>query len=495
MTTDGKPSSAPFPWASERFRRPAAPRTAALPANSCASGWNEETPPLKGHPSKLFVELTTRCNLACPMCVKQSPGSGILPGDMPREVFNALLPALPNTRTLILNGIGEPLLHPDLAEYIQIAKAAMPPDGSVGFQTNGLLLDEAAASSLVRAGLDRICLSLDAVSPDTLGQTRPEGHGTDLRQAFDALRAARRKFPGSRLQAGIEFVLMRDNLRQLPEVLRWSADRGADFAIVTHLLPYESGQVPQSVFDSNTDRAVELFHRWKKRAESEGIDLCRYFFVNFYKFYRTPEEQRIVDFVREMVNDARDREVFLHLRNLLARDEMLAAEVADTFGSARAVAEKVGLELKLPALAPSSDRKCDFIHDGSAMVSWDGGVHPCYFLWHRYQCCFSYWRKYVPGLESPWGSSAALHFTYWQKNVTARVFGYLKEKGILEIWNDPSFVAFRTEALGNEYPYCSNCNLVPCDYLTADEFERDCFDTSVPCGDCFWGSGIFNCLR
>jgi putative metalloenzyme radical SAM/SPASM domain maturase len=452
-------------------------------------------PALRGQPSKLFVELTTRCNLKCQMCVKQSQGNGIRQGDMSRETFLALVPAFPYIESLVLNGIGETLLHPELEEFIRIAKKHMPQGSWVGFQSNGLLLDEQRALSLVEAGLDRICLSLDAVCPDMFRKIREGGEVDDLDQAFTALRNAVHANPESRLQVGVELVVMRDNLHQLPEVLRWSASKGANFAIVTHLLPYEFEQVCQSVFDPNTDKAVEHYHVWKKRADAEGIDLSQYFFINFYKFFRTAEEQRVVDFVRDMVADARSKDIFLHVRNLIARDEPLAEEVAMVFDRAQQVALEVGLDLKLPEMSPRKERRCDFIEGGSALVSWDGAVHPCYFLWHRFQCYFSYWRKYVPGLNAAWGSGAALHYTHWRKNVVPRSFGALEEQGILAIWNDPSFLAFRREVLDDEFPYCSNCNLVPCDYLAAEEFEKDCYNTTVPCGDCFWGLGIFNCLQ
>ncbi|MEI8355330.1 MAG: radical SAM/SPASM family putative metalloenzyme maturase [Deltaproteobacteria bacterium] len=482
----------PFPWESDLFRHPV--DRGGIPTRSTRENL-ATTPALQNHPSRLFVELTTRCNLACQMCVKQSGGSDIRQGDISRENFLALVPAFPHIEALILNGTGESLFHPDLDDFIRIAKEVMPSDSWVGFQSNGLLLDKKRALSLVEAGLDRICLSLDAICPDMFRKIREGGEVDDLKQAFDALRNARETYPSSRLQVGVEFVLMRDNLYQLPDVLLWSASQGADFAIVTHLLPYKLEQVSQSVFDPNTDRAVELYHAWKKRAESEGIDISQYFFINFYKFFRTPEEQRVVDFVREMVADARSQDIFLHVRNLIARDESLAEEVAVVFDRAKEVAQRRGLDLRLPGVSPRRERRCEFIEGGSAMVSWDGAVHPCYFLWHRFQCYFPYWRKYVPGLESPWGSSTALHFTNWRKYVTPRVFGVLDERGIIEIWNDAQFRSFREEVLRNEYPYCSNCNLVPCDYLAVEEFEKDCFDTRVPCGDCFWGLGIFNCLQ
>jgi len=453
------------------------------------------SPALRLHPTKLFVELTTRCNLSCQMCVKQSPGNEIVSGDMSRETFLALSAAFPNLEALILNGVGESLLHHELEEFIRIARQSMPKESWIGFQSNGLLLDEERALSLIQAGLDRICLSLDAVCPDMFRTIREGGEVADLHKAFAALRAAREAIPESRLQVGVEFVVMRDNLHQLPDVLRWSASQGVDFAIVSHFLPYEFDQVSQAVFDTNSDRAVELYHAWKDRAESLGIDISQYFFINFYKFYRTDEEQRVVDFVKEMVADARSQDIFFHVRNLLARDEALADELARVFEEAKAVAAEVGLSLKLPGLSPRAERRCDFIEDGSMMVSWNGAVHPCYFLWHSYHCHFSYWRKYVPGLETPWGSSTALHFTYWKKSVQSRVFGNVAERDILAIWNNQDFLEFRSEVLGDEYPCCSNCNLVPCDHLTAEVFEKDCFNTTVPCGDCFWGLGIYQCLQ
>src|SRR5512135_2443256 len=124
-------------------------------------------PALREHPSKLFVEVTTRCNLNCAMCVKQTRGDAEREGDLSMPLFRALAPAFPGLEALILNGVGEPLLHPRLEEMIRTARKRMPGAGWVGFQSNGLLLTEARAVSLASAGLDRICFSIDGASPET----------------------------------------------------------------------------------------------------------------------------------------------------------------------------------------------------------------------------------------------------------------------------------------------------------------------------------------
>lgn len=432
---------------------------------------NTRIPALREYPSRLFVETTTRCNLRCRMCVKQTGDSGIIDGSMSPALFASLEPALPYAESLVLNGIGEPLLHRGLEGFIRTAKSLMPEHGWVGFQSNGLLLDEARAVSLVEAGLDRICLSMDSISPDTFRQIREGGEVRDLENALAALSSARRSH-GSNLRVGIEFVLMRDNALELPAALRWAAAKGATFAIVTHLLPYDKEHAARVAYDANTDEAVAFFRPWRDRAEREGIDLNRYFKVR-WNYLRSPEEQRIVDFVTEMQADARSRELFFHLKNLLARDEAWVAELGRIFAEAGRVAAETGLELSLPEITPKSDRKCDFVDRGSAFISWDGEVHNCYFLWHRFSCYFSDRKKFV----------------------NPRPFGNLAERGIGEIWNGQAFRAFRQDVLRHDYPFCSNCNLVPCEYIYTEEFEQDCFANTVPCGDCFWCMGLFRCLQ
>jgi len=440
----------------------------------CPKFTQQEVPaPLRPFPSKLFVETTTRCNLRCQMCVKHTEDSDIPEGDMTVKTFTALEPALPCTEALVLNGIGEPLLHPELEDFIWRARELMPPGSWIGFQSNGLLLDDIRALSLVKAGLNKICLSLDAICPDTFRQIREGGEVEDLEQAFSAIRKANTQSRYSLLQVGVEFVVMRDNIRQLPDVIRWSASRGATFAIVNHLLPYDKKHVEKAAYDGYTDQAIHLFEKWKRRAQAEGIDMGNYFYLKFCKFLRTPGEQRIVDFVSEMLAEARSLDIFLPVKDLLDRDTARAQEVEQLFAEARKVAAVTGLDLKLPGVVPTSNRKCDFVEGGGAFVSWDGKVYPCYFLWHRFACYFSGRKKYV----------------------TPRIFGDLAERGIGEIWNDPSYLAFRQEVIRHEYPFCTNCNLLPCEYIYAEEFEQDCYTNTVPCGDCLWCMGLFQCLQ
>ena len=428
-------------------------------------------PALLPRPSKLFVETTTRCNLGCFMCVKQTCDHAILEGDMSLACFAALEPAFPGLDALVLNGVGEPLLNPNLDLFVARARALMPKESWIGFQSNGLLLSEARAISLLEAGLDKICLSIDSVSPETFRKVRDGGELDDVSDAFSALASAKVRTGRADFKVGVEFVVMQGNLQELPAALTWAASRGASFALVTHVLPYDARHAVEAVYSNCTDEAVSLFTTWKAEAERQGLDLNRYFELAS-RYAKSAEDLRLVNFVDAMKQEAEARNIFLDLKKLLTLDHDQNEEVAAVFEQARQVAERLGIDLKLPGVLLKETRTCGFVEDGGAFVSWNGSVSPCYFLWHRYRC-------FASG---------------WDQQVQAKVFGNVNLKGILDIWNDQPFRSFREGVVAYDYPHCASCNLAPCDYVQTEAFEQDCHIREVPCGACLWCTGIFQCL-
>jgi len=427
---------------------------------------------LRDFPTKLFVETTTRCNLNCFMCVKQNRGSEVREGDFSLESFARLESALPYLETLILNGIGEPLLNPHLETFIRKAKKVMPSSGWVGFQSNGLLMSQQRALSLVDAGLDKVCISIDAIAPEQFRKLREGGEVDAVDIALSALKNAQRLCKRPEVQVGIEFVAMHSNIRELPATLEWAASRGARFAIVTHVLPYDEQHAHEAVFCNISDQALALYNSWRRKAVKAGIDIQRYSEVR-WKYARIPEEQAVVDLVEAMKAEAEQKEIMLDMKKLLQLEHQRLDEVTEIFAAAEAVAGKTGLELKLPEVALKEQRKCSFVEEGSAFVSWSGDISPCYFLWHRYEC-------FASG---------------WNQSVKPKVFGNLADHDILQIWNNLEFRTFREDVLAYDYPSCASCGLAPCDYVQTDEFQQDCHIRSVPCGSCLWCTGVFQCLR
>jgi putative metalloenzyme radical SAM/SPASM domain maturase len=422
------------------------------------------------------VEVTTRCNLRCSICVKESPGQRIAEGDMSGEIFARLAPALPRLDALVLNGIGEPLLHPLLARFVEDARREMPASGWIGFQTNGQLLCEESARSLSDAGVDRICVSTDGAPRGAPGALRVGGEQGRIEAAAAALQAAGRR-RGRPIALGVEFVAMRENARELPELVRWAARNHVSFVIVTHVLPYGAGMAAAAAFDPMSDRASEFHRQWRVRVAADGVDLrqaLRAFVLKKGYGRMSPEDRRIVDFYLDMVARASEQDVCIKRERLMSGgDDGLLRMVEEAFAEAEEIARREGVDLRLPAAVPRRARRCDFVEDGGAFVSWDGDVHPCYFLWHGYS-------SHVGGLA---------------KRVKPLSFGNLADADVLEIWNGAAARTFREAVLKYDYPFCYDCTFALCDYQQGPEFTQDCYMSAVPCGACLWSTGVFQCLR
>ncbi|KHK00395.1 radical SAM/SPASM family putative metalloenzyme maturase [Desulfovibrio sp. TomC] len=421
------------------------------------------------HPSRLFVEVTSRCNLRCAICVKQSGAAKSIDGDMLSETFNALAPEFKHLQALVLNGIGEPLLHPLLEEFIRTGKRLMPAQSWVGFQTNGHLLDTARCSSLIAAGLDRIFLSVDSTSPELFKAVRNGGSLGHVERALAALAQAKKEHPGNALEVGAEFVVMRDNIAELPAIIAWLAKRGVTKLVVSHVLPFSSTVANQTVFGINTNSAKYFYQAWSDRARQEGINITQYFNV-LWKYHKTPQDLRLVSFVQRMVSQALENDIPLHVANLTDGDDVGPVEAV--FRKAEAVADAVGLRLLLPSVRPVSGHACLGVKQGGAFIAWDGKVSPCHFLWRSFNCYF-YGRE---------------------KQVAHKVFGDLSKDSLSEIWNRSNYKAFRADVMHKRYPHCPGCNVYPCEDINSIDFEYDCYGETVPCGDCLWSMGLLQCM-
>ena len=103
--------------------------------------------------SKVYVEITNICNMNCSFCHGHSRASRRMTG----EEFSKILTSLKGyTEYIYYHLMGEPLVHPELPEFLKMAR-------SEGYKsiitTNGTLLAK-RGEELVRAGLHKVNVSL-----------------------------------------------------------------------------------------------------------------------------------------------------------------------------------------------------------------------------------------------------------------------------------------------------------------------------------------------
>lgn len=129
--------------------------------------WSElpEKQIVSDFPLHLDIEITTLCNLQCPMCPRtqmiqknQFLNYGIMKFDDFKNIIDQ--GAENGLYSIKLNYLGEPLVHPDIVKLVRYAKKKGIVD--IMFNTNGVLLTEEMSTHLLEAGLDNLFLSFDS---------------------------------------------------------------------------------------------------------------------------------------------------------------------------------------------------------------------------------------------------------------------------------------------------------------------------------------------
>jgi len=116
------------------------------------------------HPILAQIVPIRRCNLACAYCNEHDVNAAPVPTAEMLDRVDRL--AALGTSTIALSG-GEPLLHPDILRIIRQIRDR----GCLSqLLTNGYLLNPELIRKLNQAGLDRLQISIDNLSPDEVSR-------------------------------------------------------------------------------------------------------------------------------------------------------------------------------------------------------------------------------------------------------------------------------------------------------------------------------------
>ena len=178
------------------------------------------------HPSLQYVvlETTTRCNLRCIHCaVNEENNLGNYDaGDLPIELFYQLLSMLQEFRPKVqLSGHGETLLHPN---FIEMLEKAIHLGCRVNFQTNAMLLTPRKVEKIVRPEVDTLAISIDAASPELFEKIRRRARLDKILENIRLINELKKRLHTDRPQLGFEFVAMRQNIHELPSVVRMAGE-------------------------------------------------------------------------------------------------------------------------------------------------------------------------------------------------------------------------------------------------------------------------------
>lgn len=187
-----------------------------------AKAWDViRKPDVCGRPHYVQLEVTTHCNLACYMCVRNEVIKH--PRHLSLADFQRLFDQI-TPRRLTLSGAGEPLLNPDLVAMVAHASrhgaATMVP-------TNGTLLGKAElARGLVQAGLNTLKISIDAATAQSYQAIRRQDCFDRIIGGVRQLEEVKRRHNRRTPELRFDVVILKENWAEIPDIVELARQLG-----------------------------------------------------------------------------------------------------------------------------------------------------------------------------------------------------------------------------------------------------------------------------
>lgn len=219
---------------------------------------------------KVIIEVSSMCNFSCEMCfIRHRPDKGF----MSEQVFYKILEdigTIDSVRSVSFGGIGEPLFHPEIFNWIRETKER---GYLVSLQTNGSLITEKNVESLVRY-LDTITFSIDSYpnkNESNIGHESPE----KVLRAIKLLSKTRSELSTNLPIINVEIVINANNVRDLPKFPSLLAEVGVSKVLVSHLLPTSEYFEPQTLYSSNSriseEELADIIDTFKEQCAEHDI--------------------------------------------------------------------------------------------------------------------------------------------------------------------------------------------------------------------------------
>ncbi|MDO9509541.1 MAG: radical SAM protein [Thermovirgaceae bacterium] len=215
---------------------------------------------------KVYLEFSSRCNLSCPMCFRESWTEP--QGDMDWALMLKLVSCLhefPDLETVHFLGIGEPFCNPLLFEAVRVLKSARL---RVRITTNATMLDAAAAEALVAAGVDVVDLSVEAENVPWPGRANSM---ETLVSAADELFRAKKKKCSTLPDTRIALVVTRSNLSRIPDIIHALRGKGINAASVSNLLPTDIKADANRLYPVSLEEEASIRSKLYTQIQHAGI--------------------------------------------------------------------------------------------------------------------------------------------------------------------------------------------------------------------------------
>jgi len=176
-------------------------------------------------PLYVQVESTTSCNLKCKTCRR----TGETNSDISLDLFKSIVDQFRNvrwiSRRLDLTGLGEPLLHPNVALLVRCAKEY---GFRVSLTSNFTIINRRNSLDLIKAKLDGLFASFDGASKQTFESIRVGAKFDEIVDNVKLFVKTKRELNSSTPRLMFETTISDSNTHEVPQIVRLAESLGVD---------------------------------------------------------------------------------------------------------------------------------------------------------------------------------------------------------------------------------------------------------------------------
>ncbi len=228
----------------------------------------------KFHYMQLCV--SSDCLLHCTVCPRTSFIDAWNSMNMTMETYTNISRFFPFTENVYLSGWGEPLLNPNFLLMIRKAKEA---DCSVGFTTNGALLDDAKIRGIIDLQTDLISFSFAGARAETHESIRFGSNFEHLTHTVRRIVELRRFGDSSKPNVLMLFMMTKHNVVELPIAVDLACRLGIDGIVATNL-DYTAVPLHEDVKAFSLNKANVMLIK----STDEARDLAEARGISFHSF-------------------------------------------------------------------------------------------------------------------------------------------------------------------------------------------------------------------
>ena len=222
-------------------------------------------------PVCLYLETTNRCNLPCTTCPRTfedlEPAA-----NMSWDLFRSIVDQYPKISRVVLHGVGEPLMVPNLPRMIRYLKER---GTYVLFNTNGTLLNERRGRDLIASGLDELRVSLDAAEPVAFKAVRGKDAFDRIVRNVREFRAQQKGLAAEKPRVSLWLTGLKETIGQLPAFVDLAAAIDVPEVHLQRMVFFPDGQglsrADQSLFERVDPQEEALIREAEARAKRHGI--------------------------------------------------------------------------------------------------------------------------------------------------------------------------------------------------------------------------------